>query len=118
MKTIGRILIILGVAWLVVMGLNWLRVQNLLPVNQTMTMEGQREGWRGRERDFGAGRYRSEEAHLFAERGDHHYRSTPSLADAKDMLGTLAKIGIITVIVIAIDRIIRLFNRRKPQPAT
>ncbi|WP_298820603.1 hypothetical protein [Chloroflexus sp.] len=116
MKIIGRILIILGVAWLIVMGMNWLRTENVLPTDQFATTEGFRE----RERPRGGireGIFSAEGRPPFGER-DGHPGETPSLAGATEMVGTLAKLGIITMIVVAIDLILKFFNRRRPKPAT
>ena len=95
MKLLGRILIILGVACLIVMGMNWLVAHQILPVNGSAYPErfvgGERsEGFRWAERGGGE----------FGGRGEH-IAEAPSPASAGDLLGTLAKIGIITVIVVA-----------------
>ncbi len=107
MKLIGRIFIILGIAWLIVMGMNWLRAQNLLPINPDMARserfvnrEG-REGFFRPERGFGES----------GERGERHF-AEPSLDGVGDMVGTLVKIGIITGIVVIIDRILRFTSQR------
>jgi uncharacterized protein YfkK (UPF0435 family) len=109
MKTLGRILIIVGVAVLVAMGFNWLRVNNLLPVTQMVSRE---EGFRGRERGefvFGGER----DSREFAGRGDHHIDAAPSLAHITDMGEALIKIVGITIIVVLIDRIYRFVKRRR-----
>lgn len=114
MKTLGRILIIVGVAVLVAMGFNWLRVNNLLPVTQMVSRE---EGFRGRERGefvFGGER----DGREFAERGDHHIDEAPSLAHITDMGEALIKIVLITIVIVIIDKIIRLFKRRQRSSAT
>lgn len=113
MKTLGRILIIVGVAVLVAMGFNWLRVNHLLPVTQVAVRE---EGFRGRERGavvFGGER----ENGAFAGRGEHHLNEAPSLANAGDLGEALIKICLITIVVVIIDKIIRLFKRRQRQVA-
>jgi len=107
MKLIGRILIILGVAWLIVMGMNWLRMQNMLPINPDTArserfVDGERrEGFMRPGRGFGE----------FRERGERHFEK-PSLDGVGDVLGTLTKIGIITGIVVVIDRILRFTSQR------
>lgn len=124
MKLLGRILIILGVAWLIVMGMNWLVAQQLLPVNgsaypERFVGDERGEGFRWAERGGGfrgAGRgegFRGAErgGSEFGARGEH-IAEAPSPASAGDLLGTLAKIGIITVIVVAIDQVIRFFRHR------
>lgn len=114
MKTLGRILIIVGVAVLVAMGFNWLRVNHLLPVTQAAARE---EGFRARERGavvFGGERERG----AFAGRGDHHINEAPSLANAGDLGEALIKICLITIVVVIIDKIIRLFKRRQRSLAT
>ncbi len=112
MKWIARILIILGAAWLIVMGVNWLREQRVLPVGQAVE---QREGWSEQERAFGFGRGAQRESG-FARGGDHHIEG-PSLTAGVEMLGTLLKIAIITVIVVLIDKIVRFAARRRPRPS-
>lgn len=115
MKLLGRILIILGVACLIVMGMNWLVAHQILPVNGSAYPErfvgGERsEGFRWAERGGG---FRGAErgGGEFGGRGEH-IAEAPSPASAGDLLGTLAKIGIITVIVVAIDQVIRFFRHR------
>jgi hypothetical protein len=86
MKLIGRILIILGVTWLIVMGLNWLRMQNMLPINPDTArserfVDGEhREGFMRPGRGFGE----------FRERGERHFEK-PSLDGVGDVLGTLTR---------------------------
>ncbi|WP_322489697.1 hypothetical protein [Chloroflexus sp.] len=114
MKTLGRILIIVGVAVLVAMWFNWLRVNHLLPVTQVAARE---EGFRARERGaivFGGER----EGGAFAGRGEHHINEAPSLANVNELGEALIKIGLITIVVVIIDKIIRLFKRRQRSPAT
>ncbi len=107
MKLIGRILIILGVAWLIVMGMNWLRAQNLLPINPDMARSERFVNREGREGFFRPERGFNE----FRERGERHFEE-PSLDGVGDMVGTLIKIGIITGIVVVIDRILRFTSQR------
>ncbi|WP_448336534.1 hypothetical protein [Chloroflexus aurantiacus] len=115
MKLLGRILIILGTAWLIVMGMNWLVDQQLLPVNSSAYPERavgdeRGEGFRWAERGGG---FRGAErgGGEFGGRGEHITEAL-SPANAGDLLGTLAKIGIITVIVVAVDQVIRFFRHR------
>lgn len=111
MKTLGRILIIVGVAVLVAMGFNWLRVNHLLPVTQVAARE---EGFRARERGavvFGGER----ENGAFAGRGEHHINEAPSLANAGDLGEALSKICLITIVVVIIDKMTRLFKRHQRQ---
>ncbi|MGQ9612717.1 hypothetical protein [Chloroflexus sp.] len=115
MKLLGRILILLGVACLIVMGMNWLVAQQILPVNGSAYPERfggdeRGEGFRWAERGEG---FRETErgGGEFGERGKR-IAEAPSPANAGDLLGTLAKIGIITVIVVAIDQVIRFFRHR------
>ncbi|WP_322513240.1 hypothetical protein [Chloroflexus sp.] len=119
MKMIGRILIIAGVAWLIVMGMNWLRANNLLPVNQgALPAAGFSEREQGAafwRPERGAGFVRPEDG-PFGERGDHHSEG-PSLAGATEMVGTLIKIGLITLIVVVIDQVARFAKRRQRQRA-
>ncbi|WP_298408759.1 hypothetical protein [uncultured Chloroflexus sp.] len=113
MKTLGRILIIVGVAVLVAMGFNWLRVNHLLPVTQVAARE---EGGRGRERSaviFSGER----ENGALAGRGEHRINEAPSLANAGELGEALIKIGLITIVVVIIDRLIRLFKHRQRQAA-
>lgn len=113
MKTLGRILIIVGVAVLVAMGFNWLRMNHLLPVTQVAVRE---EGGRLRERGevvFGGER----ESGTFAGRGENHINEAPVLENASELGEALIQISLITIVVVIIDKIIRLFKRRQHQAA-
>ncbi len=112
MKWIARILIILGAAWLIVMGVNWLREQRVLPVVQTVE---QREGWNRQESGPGSGRGAWRERGF--ERGGDHHIEGPSLTAGMDMLDTLIKIAIITVVVVLIDMIVRFATQRRSRPS-
>ncbi|MGB9740122.1 hypothetical protein [Chloroflexus sp.] len=105
----------MGVAVLVAMGFNWLRVNNLLPVTQMVSRE---EGFRGRERGefvFGG----EQGGREFVGRSEHHIDEVPSLAHITDMGEVLIKIVVITIIVVLIDRINRFVKRRRrPVEAT
>ncbi|WP_322822624.1 hypothetical protein [Chloroflexus sp.] len=123
MKLLGRILIILGIAWLIVLGMNWLVDQHRLPVNSSTfpaQFAGDEFGEEFRLTERGEGLRRVERGDgEFGGRGEH-IAEAPSPANAGDLLDTLVKIGIITVIVVAIDQVIRFFQhrlRRQAAPA-
>lgn len=117
MKVLPRIAIILAVAFVVVLGLNWLREHNLLPGQPTLSA-GEGFGPRGESRGEFPGEFRGDRArpegferNEFRRPGDHRAEG-PSLAGSVEMAGTAVKMGLVAAPVVLIDLLAR--RRRRP----
>lgn len=114
-KVLVRVAILLAVAVAVTLGLGWLRDHNLLPGQATLAA-GERFGPRGEFRpDFSGESERGapvgfREGEFLRHREGHG--EGPSLAGSIEMVGTVAKMGVVAAPVVLTDALVRRRRHR------